>query len=318
MLKKRLYFPLVMLIIAALAACNLPNAATQEPSGPNAAFTAAAQTVAAQLTGAAQNQNVSTPTVTNTSAPASEASLTPTLQPTTAVPPTSTATAPPPTNTQICDQAQFITDVTVPDGTNFDADATFTKTWRLKNSGTCSWTPAYTLAFASGNQMNGPSTVALPGNYNHGDTIDISVNLKAPSTTGDYTGYWKLRNASGVSFITITVVIHVGGGGGGGAFAVIHVYYTTTTWNDASHVNCPQVNAAIETNGPGTVTYHWVRSDSSSSTNTLTFGAAGSQTISYKWALGSAATPGNWVGIYIDSPNHQDFGHTAVTQCTTP
>jgi hypothetical protein len=304
MLKKRLYFPMAALVIAALAACNLPN--KNQSQGPDAAFTAAAQTVEAQLTGAAQTQAASVSTATNTPL-AAQATPTATSAPLTA----------PPANTEICDQALFITDVTVSDGTNFNADDTFTKTWRVKNTGTCSWSSSYTLAFASGNSMNGPSSVALAGIVNPGDTVDISVNLKAPSASGDYTGYWKLRNATGFAFITLTVVIHVGAGGGG-AFAVTHVEYSTTTWNDAGHTNCPQVNASITTNGAGTVQYHWVRSDSSGATNTLTFSAAGTQTIAYKWALGSAATPGNWVGIYIDEPNHQDFGHTNVTPCTVP
>jgi len=35
-----------------------------------------------------------------------------------------------------CDWAQFISDVTVPDGTKYEPGATFKKTWRLKNIGT--------------------------------------------------------------------------------------------------------------------------------------------------------------------------------------
>ena len=47
---------------------------------------------------------------------------------------------------QYCtDRAQFVTDVTVPDGTKYDPGATFTKTWRLRNVGTCTWTTAYTM-----------------------------------------------------------------------------------------------------------------------------------------------------------------------------
>ena len=38
-----------------------------------------------------------------------------------------------------CDWAQFITDVTVPDGAKYEPGATFKKTWRLKNIGTCTW-----------------------------------------------------------------------------------------------------------------------------------------------------------------------------------
>ena len=52
-----------------------------------------------------------------------------------------------------CDWAQFIADVTVPDGTTYTPGATFQKTWRLKNIGTCTWTTSYALIFDSGNQL---------------------------------------------------------------------------------------------------------------------------------------------------------------------
>ena len=56
-----------------------------------------------------------------------------------------------------CDWAQFVADVTVPDGTTFAANQTFTKTWRLKNIGFCTWTTSYALVFDSGNSMGGPT-----------------------------------------------------------------------------------------------------------------------------------------------------------------
>src|SRR4029078_37386 len=87
---------------------------------------------------------------------------------------------------QTCDVAEFITDVTVPDGTNYAAGETFTKTWRIKNIGTCSWTPSYTLFFSNGASMNGPSTVALTGNVNPGQSVDLSVSLTAPAAAGEY------------------------------------------------------------------------------------------------------------------------------------
>ena len=64
-------------------------------------------------------------------------------------PPTVTGTPPTPTVTNTpgtvtvtvapssCDKAQFIADVTVRDGTIMSPGQTFTKTWRLKNVGTC-------------------------------------------------------------------------------------------------------------------------------------------------------------------------------------
>jgi hypothetical protein len=99
-----------------------------------------------------------------------------------------------------CDWAQFVADITVPDGTSFAPGATFTKTWRLKNIGTCTWTTSYSLVFVSGSQMGAPSAVALPSSVAPGATVDISVNMTAPATNGHYRGYWQLRNASGVLF----------------------------------------------------------------------------------------------------------------------
>ena len=97
----------------------------------------------------------------------------------------------------VCDAAQFIADVTVPDGTIFAPGTAFTKTWRLKNIGTCTWTTAYSLVFVSGEQMSGPGSVALPTTVSPGQTVDVSVALVAPASAGTFRGYWQLKNASG-------------------------------------------------------------------------------------------------------------------------
>lgn len=121
--------------------------------------------------------------------------------------PTVTGTPPTPTPTKIatvppaaCDRAQFIADVTVPDGTAFAPGIAFTKTWRLKNIGTCTWTTGYSLMFDSGEKMGGPDTAAMPTNVAPGQTVDITINLTSPTTAGSYRGYWKFKNASGVPF----------------------------------------------------------------------------------------------------------------------
>src|SRR5687767_532583 len=99
-----------------------------------------------------------------------------------------------------CDKAQFIADVTVPDGTVFAPGATFTKTWRLKNVGSCAWSTSYQLVFFSGEQMGAPSSAAFPKNVAIGETVDVSVNMTAPSTAGSYRGFWMFKNASGALF----------------------------------------------------------------------------------------------------------------------
>jgi hypothetical protein len=123
----------------------------------------------------------------------------------TAIPSTNT---PVPTNTPFptatavsyCDWVTFIKDVSIPDGTQLTAGETFTKTWRLKNRGTCTWTSDYMLVFTSGVQMGGTTAVRLPGNVAPGQTVDVSVTLTAPVSRGRYTSYWMLRNPSGVLF----------------------------------------------------------------------------------------------------------------------
>jgi hypothetical protein len=219
----------------------------------------------------------------------------------------------------MCDKSQFIADITIPDGTILAPGTAFTKTWRIKNTGTCSWTPSYTIVFDHGDQMSGPIAQALVGNVNPGQTVDISINLTAPATNNHYVGYWKLRNAAGVTFTQFYSDIEVKTSGGG-IFAVTSVTYSLSTWNGPGFVNCPRVIAHITTNGPGTITYKWTTSSGMNPINTLVFSAAGTQSINYDWARGSAwaGTPA-WVGIYIEDPNHQNFGHKNFTAaCTSP
>ena len=101
-----------------------------------------------------------------------------------------------------CDWMAFVTDITVPDGTNFQPGETFTKIWRIKNRGTCTWTPDYMLVFNGGDQMGGTTSVRLPGYVAPGQSIDISVTFTAPTNPGSYRGYWTLRNTSGTLFGT--------------------------------------------------------------------------------------------------------------------
>ncbi|RPI93661.1 MAG: hypothetical protein EHM40_09075, partial [Chloroflexi bacterium] len=130
--------------------------------------------------------------------PAPPATLTP-LPP---LPPTATPIGqPPPTIVPSgCDKAAFVADATVPDGTIFSPGAAFTKTWRLRNDGSCTWTTSYKLIYYSGEAMGAPTAVNLPWTATPGQTVDISVNMVAPGTVGKYRGYWILANTNGQYF----------------------------------------------------------------------------------------------------------------------
>ena len=99
-----------------------------------------------------------------------------------------------------CDAALFIADVTVPDGTIFPPTTAFVKTWRLKNVGTCTWTPSYKLAFAGGTPLSGLEEAPLTSTVPPGAMVDVSVNLVSLAGDGTYRGYWQLKNASGARF----------------------------------------------------------------------------------------------------------------------
>jgi photosystem II stability/assembly factor-like uncharacterized protein len=130
--------------------------------------------------------------------PAPPATLTP-LPPLPATP--TPLDQPPPTiSPSSCDKATFVTDVTVPDGTIFAPGATFTKTWRLKNTGACIWTPSYKLLYYSGEHMGATTAVNLPRGAAPNQTVDISVNMTAPTTPNEYRGYWILQNVNGQLF----------------------------------------------------------------------------------------------------------------------
>jgi hypothetical protein len=78
----------------------------------------------------------------------------------------------------------------------------FTKTWRVRNSGTCTWTVAYALVFTSGFNLSEAQVYALPAIVRPGQTIDLSIPMLAPASSGSYQSFWALRNASGVIFGT--------------------------------------------------------------------------------------------------------------------
>ena len=177
-----LSIPMVFIFI--LSACNFPSSAATPTPEANAVFTAAALTVQAQLT---RTVPFSTPTL-----PLSVVTNTPL-----SVPTLPAATLPPAASaTPVCDQAQFVKDITIPDGSQISPGAAFTKTWRLRNAGACNWS-GYTLVFDSGDLMGATSPQSI-GSVAVGQEVDLSVNFTAPTSSGSYRSYWRIRNSSGV------------------------------------------------------------------------------------------------------------------------
>lgn len=206
--KKYLFILAALLaVLLGVSAC-LPLIGGETSQPPEVLYTQAAATIGVQLTLQAGETAVSQltqvalqPTATATPPP------TATLEPSpTSIPPTNTPIPPtftplPPTATPLpCNLAAFVADVTIPDGTVFEAGQYFTKTWRLKNVGSCRWTTNYDMVFVRGERMDGSVEVAMPANVNPGETVDLTVTLRAPSDAGTHTGYWQLRDPSGQIF----------------------------------------------------------------------------------------------------------------------
>lgn len=181
-----LIFSIILMIVQ--LACNAASgSSTPEPFATiNGIYTASALTLEAAMTPTGQTATPGLPLPT--AAASAAASATNTLIPTVPAP------------ASRCDAAQFLADVTYPDGSLVTQKNSFVKIWRIKNIGTCAWTPSYALVFTGGDQLGGPSSVALAGNVNPGQYIEIPVTFTAPNKDGKYRGYWKLRNASGVLF----------------------------------------------------------------------------------------------------------------------
>lgn len=184
---------LYLLIITALflsIACNLPFMAQQTGTAtPALNATDIAQTVIAQLRTATEAPPAAQTTVP--AAPTATATDTPAPQPTDT-----------PTQTQHpCNQAVFISDVTIPDGSDIQTGTSFTKTWRLQNTGSCTWTSGYHVVFVNGDRMNSPDAVSVTGGtVPTGGTVDVSVTLTAPAAPGTYRGNYRLRSSDGVVF----------------------------------------------------------------------------------------------------------------------
>ncbi len=90
----------------------------------------------------------------------------------------------------------------MPDDTVFQPAAQFTKVWRLKNTGTCTWTKNYRLVLTSGDLLGGVNNMPLPNEVAPGQSIDIAMNFIAPLFDGDYRGNWLIRNEKGELFGT--------------------------------------------------------------------------------------------------------------------
>jgi hypothetical protein len=156
------------------------------------------------------------PTVLPTTALTStlEPTVLPTIQPTAI--PTSSPLATSTTVVMGCqDSAQYISDDGL-DGTTYAPNTPFTKTWIVKNTGSCTWDSSYLVVYVSGTTMTqqpGYWIVQQGQTVAPGQTVDISVGITSPIENGNYVSYWGLKKVDG-QFMPIE------GGANGNSFYV--------------------------------------------------------------------------------------------------
>ena len=199
-MRPKLQFALVFLVLLSLVitACNMPREGLTPAEQTAIIQTSVAKTIAAasRISATPTDTPVSEGEITDT--PEGEPVATDTPQPSD----TPAPDTPPPSDTPIpCNLGKFVSDVSIPDGKVFGPGESFTKTWRLKNVGSCAWTSGYDIVFSGGDALGAPSSAELTsGTVNPGQNVDVSVDLVAPASAGTYRGNWQLRDPSDVIF----------------------------------------------------------------------------------------------------------------------
>ena len=194
-----------------LTACQTGISPGEEATLEKYRETLVAMTVDAILSQTSQ-VSLLTPTITDTPTQEATPAQSPTLTPTHTPQPTDTpepTDTPIPTNTPfptisptplMCNRATFIRDVTIEDGTLLSPRSSFLKVWQVKNTGGCTWTQNYALAFSHGDLMSGDRLIPLQEIVPPGDFTNVGVQLVAPRQGGSYRGYWHFRDDRGVPF----------------------------------------------------------------------------------------------------------------------
>jgi hypothetical protein len=235
----------LLVVVAALAGCNLGQAAEPTPTAVdvNAVKTSAAATAFSQLTLIAAQASptpaptqppaaTDTPQVASTvdaSAPTAEVPApTATVQlviqvtdtpaiaieltPTPPGLPVASATPAPviggPTNTgPICKNSAFVADVTIPDGTILKPGEKFTKIWSVQNTGICAWDEGFGIVLWAGPAMDAQNDFFSAGEVvNPNGVVDMAIPMKAPWTPGEYIAHWVMMDDTGKPFGTDLVV----------------------------------------------------------------------------------------------------------------
>jgi hypothetical protein len=196
MIRTRQAFTLILAaaLLAGVSGCTTATPTPTATIDVNPIYTQAAGTFIANLTQSAALTPSATPSPLPSDTPAPSATPASTDTPSASATPAASDTP-----TSLPDKVEVISQNPVDD--SFIAPgSTFSITWSLRNSGTTTWTSTYRLRYYSGEQMGGRSSYALPKVVPPNGTVDITLNLTAPTTPGRIQTQWALTNADGKNF----------------------------------------------------------------------------------------------------------------------
>jgi Ig-like domain from next to BRCA1 gene len=306
-MKTKLYWNLAVLTALALFLSACGGAPTPDAA---AIATSAVQTVEARYT----QQTAQKPT--ETTVPTPEATS---ISASTTPKPAATSTPQPvDSNGKPC-YAASVQDITIPDGKIIAPGSTFTKTWRMFNKGNCVWDSSYSLIFDSGDAMGTVVKVPFTTRVLPEQSVDLSVDLTAPTTDGLYTGYWRIATPFGGTFgvgtydqsIFVKIRVSPKPDRDFGIDSVVYDWTRDPQKGCNSNGATYTFSATLTANAPGEISYHWDRSpdDGTRPSGILKFKEAGPKTIYWSWILHPEAVQGidRSVSIIVDTPVKQTF-----------
>jgi hypothetical protein len=196
---------LAVILAVFLSACG-PSVTPAPTADVNAIYTEAAATIVGGITQTAEAMPTSTPeppTATPepsaTSTEVSLADITPTQAPANAGASTATPVPVDPATAFGCYNAAFMAHVTLPYAPPFSPGDRFTKTWRVKNTGSCDWPRGFKIMFISGDRF-GADTIEIGQKVTAGSVTEISLSMKAPYLSGVVSSNWQLATDIGKPF----------------------------------------------------------------------------------------------------------------------
>ena len=290
------------------------------PSQPSESSisTAVAQTVQAQ------NTREALPTAT---LPVLIDSPSPLASPSAAL--TATGTPVPAAVVGSCEVGASLVDETYPDGTIVQPGETFTKVWKVQNTGTCYWDASWQLVFYDGDLMDGIATYSFPQPAEPGQVVDVPIILRAPAQGGTYTGEWMIKTPWGATFgvgsYSVPLSVSIVSGSTSPANRKTETVFDVTAVTYQVDRRCAPANtfytitAYVTTNGPLQTVFSTLQSDGHRENNyRLNFTEATTHSFEWEWSQHKDSSPNpRWAQAIMTSPHYREFDKVVLPSLFT-